>query len=96
MTLLAERERRGFVVVPEPGRRIVEEELRGEGAALPWVDLAAFANRVIRITADDRKRIADKTEWVFFDRGLVDAAVALQHATGQPARDIQLHMNATT
>ncbi len=26
--------------------------------------------------------------WVFFDRGLVDAAVALQHATGQAAKDI--------
>lgn len=26
--------------------------------------------------------------WVFFDRGLVDAAVALEHATGRAARDL--------
>lgn len=44
-TLLSALGRRGWVVVPEPGRRIVEEEQRGDGRALPWVDLAAFAMR---------------------------------------------------
>lgn len=87
-TLLAELERRGFAVVSEPGRQIVEEELRGDGTALPWVDLSAFASRAIRVAADDRKRMADETTWVFFDRGLVDAAVAIEHTTGQPARDV--------
>ena len=31
--------------------------------------------------------------WVFFDRGLIDAAAALQHVTGEPALDRvgQLH-----
>lgn len=86
--MLAELERRGFAVVWEPGRRIVEEELRRGGAALPWVDLSAFARRAIVIAANDRKRMVDETAWVFFDRGLVDAAVALQHATGLPARDV--------
>lgn len=83
--MLAELERRGFTVVSEPGRRIVGEELRGDGRALPWVDLSAFASRAIIMAANDRKRVADETGWTFFDRGLVDAAVALQHATGQPA-----------
>lgn len=84
-TLLAELERRGFATVPEPGRRIVEEEQRRAGLALPWVDLAAFARRAIDLAVEDRKRVGDETGWVFFDRGLVDAAVALQHATGQVA-----------
>ncbi|WAJ27810.1 AAA family ATPase [Antarcticirhabdus aurantiaca] len=87
-TLLAELDRRGFATVCEPGRRIVEEELRGDGAALPWIDLTAFAARAIEVAADDRRRMADQAGWVFFDRGLVDAAVALQHATGQPAREV--------
>lgn len=76
-TLLAELERRGFSVVPEPGRRIVEEEQRSEGLALPWVDLAAFAKRAIDLASEDRRRMVDEASWVFFDRGLVDAAVAL-------------------
>lgn len=84
-SLLAELARRGFATVPEPGRRIVEEELRGDGKALPWVDLAAFARRAVDMACEDRRQAARQAGWVFFDRGLIDAAVALQHATGQPA-----------
>ena len=29
----------------EPGRRIVKEELKSDGSALPWADEAAFAHR---------------------------------------------------
>lgn len=39
-TLLLER--RGHPVVPEPGRRIVEEERQRGGTALPWTDAAAL------------------------------------------------------
>lgn len=84
-TLLAELARRGFPTVSEPGRRIVEEELRGDGKALPWVDLAAFARRAVDMAVEDRRQAAQKSGWVFFDRSLIDAAVALQHATGQSA-----------
>lgn len=87
-TLLKELERRGFIVVSEPGRRIIHEEVQGDGGALPWVNLSAFAQRAIQVAADDRKRMSNKTGWIFFDRGLVDAAVALQYATGQSARDL--------
>jgi predicted ATPase len=84
-TLLADLADRGFTTVPEPGRRIVMEEQGGDGKALPWVDPAAFARRAIAVAAQDRDIVADYDDWVFFDRGLVDAAVALQHATGEPA-----------
>lgn len=87
-TLLTELRRRGFTVVSEPGRRIVEAELRDGGGALPWIDLAAFAKRAMQMAADDRERVTGETGWVFFDRRLIDAAVALQHATGQPAEDL--------
>src|SRR6516165_9149624 len=36
-TLLAELGRRGHATVEEPGRRIVRQELAGDGSALPWV-----------------------------------------------------------
>ncbi|WP_417583608.1 AAA family ATPase [Pelagibacterium sp.] len=76
-TLLAELEARGFAVVPEPGRRIVADELAGGGHALPWVDMAGFARRAMALALEDRARMAGETGLVFFDRGLVDAAVAL-------------------
>ena len=81
-SLLEELRRRGHAVVEEPGRRIVTEERAGDGAALPWNDLLAFAERAITLSIADRAAMADQTGWVFFDRGLVDAAAALAHATG--------------
>jgi predicted ATPase len=84
-TLLTELGGRGHDVVEEPGRRIVKEELEGGGSALPWVDGPAFARRAIAMALADRAAAEARPGWVFFDRGLVDAAAALQHMTGEPA-----------
>ena len=84
-TLLAELGRRGHAVVEEPGRWIVKEELKGEGSALPWIDGTAFARRAVAMALADRVSAGALYGWVFFDRGLIDAAAALQHRTGEPA-----------
>jgi predicted ATPase len=84
-TLLAELRRRGHCVVEEPGRRVVKAELQSGGGALPWVDVAAFARRAIETSIADRDAASTLPGWVFFDRSLVDAATALEHATGEPA-----------
>ena len=84
-TLLAELGRRGHAVVEEPGRRIVKQELESGGRALPWIDATAFARRAIAMALADRAAAEARLGWVFFDRGLVDAAAALQHMTGEPA-----------
>jgi predicted ATPase len=82
-TLLAELGRRGHAVMEEPGRRIVKEELQGNGSALPWVDEIAFARCAIATALADRVSAKELRGWVFFDRGLIDAAAALQHLTGE-------------
>jgi predicted ATPase len=84
-TLLEELARRGHAIVEEPGRRIVRDETARGGTALPWVDPAAFARRAIEVALRDREAAARHDGWVFFDRGLIDAAAALEHATGEPA-----------
>jgi predicted ATPase len=83
-TLLAELGRRGHTVVGEPGRRIVKEELEGGGSALPWMDETAFARRAVALALADRAAAGMPDGWVFFDRGLIDAAGGLQHLTGEP------------
>jgi len=83
-TLLAELRGRGFATIDEPGRRIVAEELRRGGNVLPWVDAVAFARRAIEVSLADRVIAEARMGWVFFDRGLIDAAAALEHLTGQP------------
>lgn len=83
-TLLEELRRRGHAVVEEPGRRIVREELATGGGALPWLDLAAFARRAVEMALADRAAMRDRPGLVFFDRGLIDAASALEAAGGGP------------
>jgi predicted ATPase len=83
-TLLIELGQRGYATVEEPGRRIVREEIFGAGLTLPWVNGAAFARRAIEIALADRAAASRETGWVFFDRGLLDAAAALQHLSGEP------------
>ncbi len=75
-TLLAELARRGYTTIEEPGRRIVRQETSARGSALPWVDMAAFARRAVATSLEDRDHAPAKG-WVFFDRGLIDAASAL-------------------
>ena len=82
-TLLMELGRRGYATVEEPGRRIVKEEMLGAGLALPWVNKIAFARRVVEIALADRAAANREAGWVFFDRGLLDAAAAIQHLTGE-------------
>lgn len=83
-TLLVELERRGFRVVQEPGRRVVQAELRDRGNALPWTDLQAFLHKVVAVACDDIAVVGETDDWVFFDRGLVDAAAALRHLGVEP------------
>jgi predicted ATPase len=83
-TLLAELRQRGFATIDEPGRRIVDEELKRGGTALPWVDAVAFARRAVEVSLADRAAADTSARWVFFDRGLIDAAAALEHLTGEP------------
>lgn len=77
-TLLAELARRGYSTVEEPGRRIVRAELAGTGEALPWIDPEAFARRAIALALADLAAAQQLAGDVFFDRGVVDAAVALE------------------
>jgi predicted ATPase len=83
-TLLAELARRGYMTVEEPGRRIVNQELLGDGSAVQWVNPIAFARRAVALALADRAAHSAESGWVFFDRGLIDAAAALERLTGEP------------
>ncbi len=84
-TLLAELASRGFAVVEEPGRRIVEAEITQGGSALPWHDMAAFLRRLIDLAIADYDAACCQEGIAFFDRGLIDAAAALEAFTGESA-----------
>ncbi|MEM8973183.1 MAG: AAA family ATPase [Pseudomonadota bacterium] len=82
-TLLQALGERGHATVSEPGRRIVVDELARSSHALPWVNMHAFASRAIEVARSDLHAARELEGSVFFDRGLVDAAVALASSGGQ-------------
>jgi len=83
-SLLAELHRRGHTVVGEPGRRVVKQEMENKGLALPWADKTAFVRRVLEMALADWTSAHASEGWVFFDRGIIDAAAGLEHLTGEP------------
>ncbi len=84
-TLLTELHRRGYATVEEPGRRIVKEELERGSSALPWMHAETFLRRVFDLAVADYRNAGLHDGWIFFDRGLIDAAAGLERVTGEPA-----------
>lgn len=84
-SLLAELARHDFATIEEPGRRVVREELASAGGALPWIDGIAFARRITALARQDHDAARTLSGPVFFDRGVIDAAVALDHMTKEQA-----------
>lgn len=82
---------RGADVIAEPGRRIVQEQQARGGDALPWRDMKLFAEAALALAGRDMdhasKRLSDDTP-VFCDRGLVDAALALERMGAGDAYEI--------
>ncbi|MDQ1186802.1 AAA family ATPase [Agrobacterium larrymoorei] len=77
-TLLSELSKRGCATVEEPGRRVVEQQLKAGGTALPWVDLKAFLHQAVAIAEQDYAAAREKSDFSIFDRSLIDAASALR------------------
>ncbi|WP_340213998.1 AAA family ATPase [Dinoroseobacter shibae] len=86
-TLLQSLSAKGFATVEEPGRRIVADEIAKGGTALPWLDMGAFARRAVEMAQSDLQRATEHEGLVFFDRGIFDAAVALEHSGGPSIRE---------
>ncbi|MDW3225749.1 MAG: AAA family ATPase [Paracoccaceae bacterium] len=86
-TLLKALNQLGYATVSEPGRRIIADETVMGGKALPWVDMRAFALRAVEMARSDLEAAHQYESVVFFDRGLIDAAIALEHSGGPSVRE---------
>ncbi|MGP0170595.1 AAA family ATPase [Pseudomonas sp. NCHU5208] len=83
-TLLDALRRHGHATVEEPGRRVIAEQLRQGGDALPWADMERFLRKALQLAVHDLQAVAGLAGPVFFDRGLIDAAAALERLYGVP------------
>lgn len=73
-TLIEALRREGYACADEAGRQIIKDEQAREGRALPWVDPAAFADRMLDHDIASYERLRAAPGIVFFDRGIPDVA----------------------
>jgi predicted ATPase len=86
-TLLTELAARGYATVEESARAIIAERLtRGES---PRPDALAFAREILRRDIEKYVSQPRTSEWVFFDRGLLDALGMLHEASALPSIELE-------
>ncbi len=75
-TLLIELGKRGFTIIPEDARRIIQEQVATNGAGLPWDDKELYAELMLREgkrSYQEAETAGSAAKAVFFDRGIIDA-----------------------
>ena len=84
-TLIAALEERGELVVNEPGRKIVKEQIQSGGDGLPWLNPQRFTELCAEQAMDDFDRHLPLRRRTFFDRSLIDIASAVErHRLPEP------------
>jgi predicted ATPase len=91
-TLLAELAAMGYASVEDSARAIIADRLaRG---ATPRPAPPAFARETLRRDIDKYLGHARTSQWVFFDRSLIDALGMLQEVAPLPANELQAMLAA--
>ena len=86
-TLLAELAVRGYATVEESARVIIAERLARGASRRP--DALAFAREILRRDIEKYLDQARVSEWVFFDRGLIDALGMLHEVSPLPGIELE-------
>lgn len=74
-TVLNELGRRGFAIVPEDARRIIQEQVAANGEGLPWLNTELYAQLMLKESKRSYQHAPSgkSAKPVFFDRGVIDA-----------------------
>ena len=71
-TLLAALRRAGFAGADEVSRRLIREQVAAGRGAVPWQDLAGFAELALARMVAQHRRATRRGGVTFFDRGIPD------------------------
>ena len=93
-TLLAELAAMGYATVEESARAIIAERLASGASRRP--DLPAFAREILHRDIEKYHRHPPTSNWVFFDRGVIDALGMLQEVAPLPARQLEAMLSTYT
>jgi hypothetical protein len=96
-TLLTELAALGYATVEESARAIIAERLASGASRRP--DFPAFAREILRRDIEKYRGQPRTSNWVFFDRGVLDALGMLQEVAPLPARELKgnaLHIHLSS
>src|SRR5262245_8670666 len=85
-TLLRELAGLGYTTVEESARTIIAERLATSDSRRP--DPLTFAREILRRDIEKYLRSKDTTDWIFFDRGVVEALGMLHDAAPLAADEL--------
>ncbi|CZF81820.1 hypothetical protein GCE9029_02848 [Grimontia celer] len=71
-TVIEALRRQGYCCAPETGRKVIQEQVKQNGTAFPWLDKIAFRDEMVRMELANFNDYRDKPETVFFDRSILD------------------------
>lgn len=90
--LLTELAAMGYRTVEESARAIIAERL-ARGAS-PRPDLPAFAREILRRDIEKYVGLPQTSDWVFFDRGVIDALGLLREVSPLPTGELEATLRA--
>ena len=93
-TLLTELAAMGYVTVEESARAIISERTAAGSSRRP--DLPAFAREVLRRDIEKYLGQPQTSNWIFFDRGVIDALGLLQEVSPLPERELEAMLSTYT
>ncbi|MBB4035113.1 putative ATPase [Dysgonomonas hofstadii] len=71
-TLLEELRNRGYQYIEEVARKIIKEQIAGNGDALPWANTRKYSDLMLFRSVDDFVQNKSVDSLLFFDRGIPD------------------------
>lgn len=89
-TLIAALAKCGELVVPEPGREIVRQQLEEGGDGVPWKNAQRFIDLCAEQATRDFDTHAHLGRRVFFDRSFIDVAAAVERTGLRPPHGLEL------
>src|SRR5262249_6667101 len=90
--LLAELAARGYITVEESARAIIAERLGSGASRRP--DSLACAREILRRDIEKYLHQQHTSNWVFFDRGVVEAIGMVHEASPLPAEELKAMLSA--
>lgn len=70
-TTIAELKRRGYPIIDETSRQVIDESLRANSDLVPWLRLEEFQKEVSERQAEKEAKPLE-TDFVFMDRSIID------------------------